>query len=85
MIGASMCTIGLLLGGCQTTAVFDLRACPRERSYTAEEQAQMARDLDKSPPSIQRAFVDYGKLRDKARACRGEEPPKAKPTKRAGQ
>lgn len=62
----------LLLGGCASDAVFDARACPTEKTYTAEQQAQMATDLERTPPSIQGAMVDYSKLRDKARACRGK-------------
>lgn len=60
-----------LLGGCpQSTAVFDARACPREKVYSREHQAKMADALPKAPPIIQDAIVDYGKLRDQARACR---------------
>lgn len=58
------------LSGC-ATAVFDARACPTERAYTKAEQDQFLKDMPKTPPSIQGAMVDYGKLRDKARACRG--------------
>jgi hypothetical protein len=57
--------------GC-ATAVFDPRACPVERSYTRAEQTQLANELAKSGPAVKSAMVDYGKLRDKARACRGE-------------
>lgn len=57
--------------GC-VTAVFDERACPRERDYTAEEQAQIGKELRLAGPHVRSAFVDYGKLRDKSRACRGE-------------
>lgn len=62
----------LLLAGCaaREVPVFDARACPREKPYTKEQQAQMARDLDQTPKSIQQGFVDYLKLRDQARACR---------------
>lgn len=61
----------LLLAGCASeVAVFDARACPREKVYSKAQQAKMADDLAKSPPSIRNAFVDYLKLRDKARACR---------------
>lgn len=64
--------LALMLAGCATDTVFDPRACPVEKQYTLEEQKQMAADLPKAPPSIQTAIVDYGKLRDKARACRGQ-------------
>lgn len=65
----------MLLTGCAGDPVFDARACPVEKTYTAEEQKQMAADLPKTPSSIQTAIVDYGKLRDKARACRGQKVP----------
>lgn len=60
-----------LLTACATT-IFDKRACPDERKYTKAEQDQFLKDLAKTPMSIQGAMVDYEKLRDKARACRGE-------------
>lgn len=63
--------LGLLTGGC-VTATFDERACPRERTYTRAEQTKIADELVKAGPAIKGAFVDYGKLRDKTRACRGE-------------
>lgn len=62
----------LLLTDCAKT-VFDARACPRERAYSKAEQDQFLNDLGKTPASIRGAMVDYGKLRDKARACRGEQ------------
>lgn len=64
----------LALAGCATDTVFDPRACPVEKQYTADEQKQMAADLPQAPPSIQTAIVDYGKLRQKTRACRGAKP-----------
>lgn len=62
--------LGLMLAGCAAPAVFDKRACPVERTYTKAEQAQLGRDMQDTPASIQGAMVDYGKLRDKSRACR---------------
>lgn len=62
--------LALSISGC-ATAVFDERACPRERAYTREQQAKIADELEKAGPAIQGAMVDYLKLRDKARACRG--------------
>ncbi len=58
-----------LLGGC-ATATFDKRACPREQQYSKQEQSQLADELDKAGPMTKRAIRDYGKLRDKTRACR---------------
>jgi hypothetical protein len=63
-------TLSLFVASCQT-AVFDPRACPVEASYTRAEQKAAADALPRADPIIQRMVVDYGKLRDKARACRG--------------
>lgn len=60
-----------LIGGC-ATAPFDKRACPVESTYTKAEQVALADALRSAAPVIRSAFVDYGKLRDKARACRGK-------------
>lgn len=63
--------IVLLLAGCAgETAVFDARACPKEQAYSKAQQTKMADDLANTPASIRRAMTDYGKLRDKVRACR---------------
>lgn len=64
-----VCGVGI--SSCAGTR-FDPRGCPTEKKYTKAEQEQFLRDLPKSPKSVQDAFVDYGRLRDKARACRGE-------------
>lgn len=58
-----------LLTGCASTT-FDARACPTERQYTKEEQARLADEYAKAGPALQGAMIDYGKLRDKSRACR---------------
>jgi len=58
----------LLLSGCVT---FDERACPREREYSRAELQELAKQYELSPPAIKQAMIDYQKLRDKARACRG--------------
>lgn len=66
----------IFLAGCtgvERTA-FDPRGCPREKEYTKEEQAKIAAALPEAPAIIQQVVVDYGKLRDKSRACRGEKP-----------
>ena len=58
--------------GC-ATAVSD--ACPREVVYSAEQQQQAAGELQAMPATsiIRTLFMpDYGRLRDQARACRGE-------------
>jgi hypothetical protein len=61
--------LSLFVSGC-ATATFDERACPQEKKYTKAQQEQLANELEKAGPMINQAFVDYGKLRDKARACR---------------
>jgi hypothetical protein len=60
----------MLTSGC-ATAVFDKRACPKEKEYTREQQTRIADALVRADPVLKSAMVDYGKLRDKARACRG--------------
>lgn len=59
------------LVGCSAPAVFDPRACPREQAYTKEEQQRILAELPAAGPTVRSAMTDYGKLRDKARACRG--------------
>jgi hypothetical protein len=63
-----------LLAGCAST-VFDPRACPRERVYTRAEQTAIADAMPRTPPVIVGALIDYTKLRDQSRACRGERVP----------
>ncbi len=64
--------LGVAASSCADRSVFDPRACPDVKPYTKAEQQQFLKDLPKTPPSIQGVVTDYGKLRDKARACRGE-------------
>lgn len=66
----ALTVIALSIAGCGT--VVDPRLCPVERKYTRAEQDQFLADFDKTPESIQGVLVDYGKLRDAVRACRGE-------------
>jgi hypothetical protein len=66
---SALILVGLLLAGCATT--FDPRACPREKIYSKAEQKAFLDGVGKSPLVIQNMLVDYGKLRDQARACRG--------------
>lgn len=50
-------------------------ACPREVAYTAAQQQQAAVELQALPRDgiIRGTFMpDYGRLRDQARACRGD-------------
>ena len=60
----------MLISGCET-ANFDPRSCPTEKVYSREFQRQLADELKKSGVAVHEAIRDYGKLRDKARACRG--------------
>lgn len=62
--------LGLLASGCQT-AVFDARACPMIKQYTKVELNKMGDELEKAGPALQAMSVDYLKLRDRVRACRG--------------
>ena len=66
----ALIALTLLTSGC-VTAVFDARACQTERKYTRAQQVAIADELKKSGPAIKSAIIDYGKLRDKAKACRG--------------
>lgn len=63
--------IGMSMTAC-VQANFDSRVCPREASYTKAQQTQLADELKVAGPMTRQAIRDYGKLRDKARACRGE-------------
>lgn len=49
-------------------------ACPREAKYSREFQKAAAEELLALPlsSSLAQMIVDYGKLRDQARVCRGE-------------
>lgn len=67
----ALMTLSLLLTGC-ATAVFDPRGCPTEKKYTKAQQQQLADETEKAGPMVQTAMTDYGKLRDKARACRNQ-------------
>lgn len=63
-------TLALSISGC-ATGIFDPRACPREKAYTRAQQVAIADELKSAGPALKGAMVDYMKLRDKARACRG--------------
>lgn len=60
----------MLLSGC-ATAVTDPRLCPTIQSYTRDQLNAMADELQHAGPALRRMSVDYMKLRDKVRACRG--------------
>ena len=58
--------------GCATAVS---NACPREVEYSADQQRQAADELSTLPrDGMVRGVMmpDYGRLRDQARACRGE-------------
>ena len=65
-----MILLATLLSGC-ATAHFDARACPTIRGYTKAQMTALADELVKAGPALQSMAVDYLKLRDKVRACRG--------------
>jgi hypothetical protein len=61
------------IAGC-ATAPSD-GACPREVEYSAQQQRRAADELSTLPrDGMVRGtmMADYGRLRDQARACRGE-------------
>lgn len=66
----------LALSACATLTVMDPRACPTERKYSRAEQQALRAAVPKTPHVVKLALVDYGKLRDQSRACRGETVPK---------
>jgi hypothetical protein len=60
------------IGGCATAVS---SACPHEVEYSAEQQRRAADELSTLPrDGMVRGVMmpDYGRLRDQARACRGE-------------
>lgn len=67
---AGVVLLGTMLSGCFVS--FDPRGCPTERKYTKAEQAAFLRDFPRTPPVVQGFIADYGILRDKVRACRGD-------------
>lgn len=63
-----------LLSGCATAAS---SACPVPVVYSRETMLAAAAELEVMPrPSVvaDQIIPDYGRLRDQARACRGEAP-----------
>lgn len=62
------------------TAPSEEPACPREQEYSKEFLNKLADELDKVAPEspIMIAMIDYGALRNGARACRGEKVEKVK-------
>jgi hypothetical protein len=60
------------IGGCATAVS---SACPHEVEYSAEQKRRAADELSTLPrDGMVRGVMmpDYGRLRDQARACRGE-------------
>jgi hypothetical protein len=63
------------IAGCATASS---SACPREVEYSTEQQRRAADELSALPrDGMVRGVMmpDYGRLRDQARACRGEANP----------
>lgn len=68
--------LAMLTSGCATAGS---DACPREVEYSrqqqeqaADEQAEIVKALGREGVIVGRFMPDYGRLRDQARACRGE-------------
>jgi hypothetical protein len=72
MRAAIILTAAVLVSACATV---DKRLCPQERIYTRAEQQALLKGMKVSPEVIRQAMADYGRLRDLARACRGERVP----------
>ena len=74
LLGLALATT--LISGCMTAPSEPPRVvCPREVEYSRELQAAAADELAALPKDgvIRGRFMpDYGRLRDQARACRGE-------------
>lgn len=70
---AALVLLTMSTSGCATAAS---SACPREVDYSPEQQRRAAEELAVLPRDgmLRGVFMpDYGRLRDQARACRGEE------------
>lgn len=72
----ALALLTMSIAGCATAP--SSGACPREVEYSAEQQRRAADELATLPrDGMVRAVMipDYGRLRDQARACRGESAP----------
>lgn len=69
----------LSIGACATATSSPPAACPREVAYSHQQQEAAADEMDEIRRRLGRDGIvvgqfmpDYGRLRDQARACRGE-------------
>ena len=69
---AALALLAMSTSGCATASS---NACPREVVYSRQQQELAAEELATMAAGIVRdQFVpDYSRLRDQARACRGEQ------------
>lgn len=73
---AALALLMMSIAGCATAP--SSGACPREVEYSAEQQRRTADELSMLPRDgmVRGTLVpDYGRLRDQARACRGDSAP----------
>lgn len=63
----------LSLTGCGTASSDAAQICPVPVEYSREFQSALAEEIASLPmgSSIERAIIDYGRLRAELRACRG--------------
>jgi hypothetical protein len=69
---AALALLVTLISACATAVS---SACPREVEYSLQQQQRAAEELSTLPrDGMVRGTMmpDYGRLRDQARACRGE-------------
>jgi hypothetical protein len=61
----------LLLTACATAPSRPSVVCPPVAAYDRAYQAQLADEIQRLPPgtALERAMLDYARLRDQARAC----------------
>lgn len=60
----------LYVGAC---APHNVVTCPHIVTYSAQDQKNMAQELQKSPPMTVRFIEDYAALRAQVRACQTQE------------
>jgi hypothetical protein len=63
----------LLLTACATAPSRPSVVCPPVASYDRAFQARLADEIQRLPPdsALERAMLDYARLRDQARGCAG--------------
>jgi hypothetical protein len=63
----------LSLTACATAPFRPSIVCPPVAAYDRAFQARLAEEIQRLPPgaALERAMLDYARLRDQARACNG--------------